>query len=249
MEALTSFVMVCLGGYSTNKYVNNYIYLHKIPDLSSFKEITMARLQKTYFTANGSWICPAGVTEIIVIGCGGGGGGCGGQGGINVSSTSNAGGGGGGALQSVVYLTVVPNQVYTITIGAGGAASSGTAGGGSSSSTPTNGLPGTETTFDVLATFSGASGGTISSATSPATSSIKLSAGATVASNMYLAACNFVACGAKGNTTIANSSGVTNNSGTGAFTPGQSGNLGTFIGSHLGGGAGGGGGAGPQGSG
>ncbi len=76
----------------------------------------MSKLVKKYFTSSGSWVAPAGVTEIIVIGCGGGGGGGTGASG----STKWGGGGGGGSIENIAYVTVVPNTTYTITIGAGG---------------------------------------------------------------------------------------------------------------------------------
>jgi hypothetical protein len=68
------------------------------------------------FKATGSWLCPAGVTQVEVILCGGGGGATG----LNGASGNRNGGSG-----SVFYefLTVVPATTYTITIGAGGAGS------------------------------------------------------------------------------------------------------------------------------
>jgi hypothetical protein len=96
-------------------------------------------LVKKYFTASGSWVCPAGVTNVILVGAGGGGGG--GNGGTG--STEWAGGGGGGSIEQVSYVDVVPNTSYTITIGAGGAAA--TVGG--------------NTSFGSLCTFYGANRG------------------------------------------------------------------------------------------
>ncbi len=108
-------------------------------------------LVKKEFTSSGSWVAPSGVTEVIVIGYGGGGSG---SIGAKTSGSGNlqGGGGGGGSLQSTVYLTVVPNTTYTITIGAGGAAPVST--------NNADGLPlanpGLDTTFGSLATFRGA---------------------------------------------------------------------------------------------
>jgi hypothetical protein len=77
-------------------------------------------LVKAYFTASGSWVAPAGITEVLLIGAGGGGAGAPG----GTSSTKAGGGGGGGASQTILYATVVPNTTYTITIGDGGVGSS-----------------------------------------------------------------------------------------------------------------------------
>src|SRR5258708_7048804 len=105
----------------------------------------MAKLTKQYFTSNGSWIAPAGITEILLIGSGGGGGGAGG----NNLPSNEAGAGGGGAIQSSVYVTVTPNTTYTVTVGAGG----------NGNAANSDGSIGANTTFGSLATFSGASGG------------------------------------------------------------------------------------------
>ena len=91
-------------------------------------------------TATVSWTCPAGVTSVIVEGCGGGGGG--GAGGAGTATTdrwSTGGGGGGGAPIVTRALTVVPTTAYTLTIGAGGASDA----------------DGANTTFGSLATFVG----------------------------------------------------------------------------------------------
>ena len=62
------------------------------------------------FTANSTWTCPAGVTEVeyLVVAGGGGGG-------------SNAGGGGGaGGFRTGTGLSVTAGTDYTITVGGGG---------------------------------------------------------------------------------------------------------------------------------
>lgn len=74
-----------------------------------------ATLQKVYFTDDDTWVCPAGVTEIIVMGCGGGAGGGAGQTGGRIG-----GGGGGAALQQTSHVSVIPGETYYINIGAGG---------------------------------------------------------------------------------------------------------------------------------
>lgn len=67
------------------------------------------------FTANGSWVCPTGVTYVKVTVCGGGGGG---------GSADNGGGaaGGGGGANVIIdhVMKVTPGNSYTITVGGGG---------------------------------------------------------------------------------------------------------------------------------
>jgi hypothetical protein len=112
----------------------------------------MAKFNKAIYNSSGSWTCPAGVTEVMLIGYGGGGGGGGGVVGFG------SGGGGGGSIQSTQYITgLVPNTNYTITIGAGGAG--GTQG--------NNGKDGYNTTFSTLATFACAGGGGVGSLSTP----------------------------------------------------------------------------------
>lgn len=67
------------------------------------------------FTANGTWICPAGVTTITVQCWGGGGGGGGGN-----NGGRGAGGGGGGAFASNNAVAVTAGTSYAIVVGAGG---------------------------------------------------------------------------------------------------------------------------------
>ena len=101
------------------------------------------------FTGSDTWTCPAGVTNVILLGCGGG---QGGSGGCLTGVTSTPGGAGGvGVLPSMQFSPVTPGTVYDITIGAagtGGAAGSGTP--------PDNGGVGGDTLFDELVTFFGA---------------------------------------------------------------------------------------------
>lgn len=72
-------------------------------------------------TGTANWTCPDGVYRISVVAVGGGGGG---------GSGANPGGGGGGGLAYVTDIAVVPNTVYAVTAGIGGAA---TVAGGNSS--------------------------------------------------------------------------------------------------------------------
>lgn len=109
-------------------------------------------LVEQIFLTSGTWVCPAGITKVILIGYGGGGGA--GNGAFTTGSGNLQGGpGGGGSVLSEQYVTVVPNTSYTVTIGAGGA------GGTGNNSAGNVGADGTDTTFGSLATFMGAGGG------------------------------------------------------------------------------------------
>ena len=79
----------------------------------------MERLVKATFTSSGSWVCPAGVTQVLVYAMGGGSGGDGGSTG-SASNGAQANKAGTAVSLQPVLLTVVPNTTYTITIGAGG---------------------------------------------------------------------------------------------------------------------------------
>lgn len=91
------------------------------------------RLKHQLFTANGTWVVPAGVNVIWIDGCGGGGGGGGGY----PSSTQGGGGGGGtsGQLALMVPVPVVPGESLAVTIGAGGAGGNAGLQGGNTTST------------------------------------------------------------------------------------------------------------------
>lgn len=101
------------------------------------------------FTANNTWTVPAGVSQVLVQGCGGGGGGRGGIGGGNPPA------GGNGALYYARVVSVTPAANISITIGAGGAGA-------------TINLPGSNggaSSFGALATFPGARGGGVQNTT------------------------------------------------------------------------------------
>ncbi len=112
-----------------------------------------ARQYSETFTIDGSWVCPAGVTEVIIFGCGGGGGG--GGGGDDGVFNNSGGGGGGGPIASAVHATVVPGTTYTVTVGTAGTAGAINAGAPGSA-----GGSGGATTFGSIARFLGAQGGT-----------------------------------------------------------------------------------------
>jgi hypothetical protein len=100
--------------------------------------------RRAVFTSSGSWLCPIGVTQVMVSGCAGAGAG----GGVVANArTAGAGGqAGGGAIRQIV--TTVPGTVYSVIIGAGG---TGVVGG--------NGNNGSATSLGALITFSGGFGG------------------------------------------------------------------------------------------
>ena len=104
------------------------------------------------FNSNGTFVCPSGVTKILLWGFGGGGGGSTGLTAGTVSSNSG-GYGGGGSTASLVAVNVTPGASYVVTIGAGGA------GGLSTYKNPNwkiaNGSPGLATSFGSLASFMG----------------------------------------------------------------------------------------------
>lgn len=84
----------------------------------------VSRINKQTFLTSGTWVCPAGISNITISGCGGGGGGAGGMSGSFTASTvSNAGGGGAGAIFSSYKITAVPGNSYIVTVGAGGVGS------------------------------------------------------------------------------------------------------------------------------
>lgn len=102
-----------------------------------------------FFDSNGSWVVPAGVTQVFLIGCGGGAGGHGGAKGFLNSLPF----GGPGSPPTLKKIAVVPNTTYNITIGAGGAGAAGRTSNGQA----TAGSPGGMSSFGSLASFEGAS--------------------------------------------------------------------------------------------
>jgi hypothetical protein len=112
------------------------------------------KLTSLVFNSSSSWTAPAGVTRVILIGYGGGSGGKGGRSSTGAGAFEGAAGGL-GCAQQPLFVTVVPNTSYTITIGTGG-----TAGVGGSGVTDATNTAGGDTTFGALATFKGAMSGT-----------------------------------------------------------------------------------------
>jgi len=104
----------------------------------------MSKLCSAYFSSNGSWTAPAGVTKAIIIGQGGGQGGSGGR-----NATGDQAFGGVGTTPYAIEVSVVPNTSYAVTIGLGGT------GGVPRTAATQNGGTGGSTTFGALYSFSG----------------------------------------------------------------------------------------------
>jgi hypothetical protein len=97
----------------------------------SINQNLSAQVSQT-FSANGTWICPTGVTSVTVQCWGGGGGG----GGTNNNTGRSGGGGGGGAFASNNSVAVTAGTTYSIVVGGGGNGGTGAndgANGGNSS--------------------------------------------------------------------------------------------------------------------
>lgn len=111
-----------------------------------------------FFTANGTWTCPAGVTKIIAMITGGGGG----AGGQNVNSnnqydnnTNSGKGGAGGHFEGVIAVT--SGTTYSIVIGAGGTVGTNSPSPFGADGQSPGGVGGNTTAFGITAT--GGTGG------------------------------------------------------------------------------------------
>jgi len=106
-----------------------------------------------FFTANGSWTCPTGITKIIAVITAGGGGG-GGQGVSSFEDDTRSGAGGsGGNFEGMI--TVSPGTTYNIVIGAGGACGNNT----NNKSLNPGSAGGNTTAFGITATAGGGGSG------------------------------------------------------------------------------------------
>lgn len=74
------------------------------------------------FSTTGTWTCPAGVTSVQVE-CWGAGGAGGSAVGTSTNSRRAAAGGGAGGAYVISTISVVPNTIYTVTVGTGGVSS------------------------------------------------------------------------------------------------------------------------------
>ena len=125
-------------------------------DVGAWVINTLKKLIETHgvqeFTANGTFVVPAGVHKIWVTACGGGGGGGGGY--RDNNGSGGQGGGGGACIHRKAY-AVVPGQSISITLGAAGTA-------GTSSTTASSvkaGGNGGSTVIGALVTLPGGNGG------------------------------------------------------------------------------------------
>ena len=82
----------------------------------------MERLNIKEFFSNDTWTCPAGVTALLVLGCGGGNGGWGGVKGVDIKGYTK----GGSTSPILGIVSVIPNTSYSIIIGTGGTGGTGT---------------------------------------------------------------------------------------------------------------------------
>lgn len=189
-----------------------------------------AGLQQAYFTTSGTWTCPAGVTNVLVIASGGGGGG-------SLSGGSGDGGsGGGGAIQVTGCVSVMPGTSYSVTIGAGGI-------GGSGGSNPNYGADGGTTSFSTAFYANGGGGGQWTNGTNIWNGGVNVPG----FSEITAVVTGFGAAygGLGGGVSVATngpSGGWINWSGNGSY-------VGGYVGTNNVGKGGGGGGAGPQGNG
>lgn len=114
-----------------------------------FSTIPTPAIRAQRFTANGTWVCPAGVTKAYLTGtaCGGGGGG------ENNAAPGMGGGGGGGDAVVRKDVAVVPGTSYSVTVPATGGAA------GVAGNPATDGTAGANTVFGALLTLTGGGGG------------------------------------------------------------------------------------------
>ncbi|VVP34105.1 hypothetical protein PS870_04474 [Pseudomonas fluorescens] len=119
------------------------------PGTKSRHGVTLAQLQNQgsqMFTANGSFVVPAGITKCFITLCGGGGGGA-----AYFDTTGGGGGGGGAGAGLKIPVAVTPGATIAVTVGSGGA-------GGPSVGAP--GAAGGASSFGGLASAAGGGGGT-----------------------------------------------------------------------------------------
>lgn len=112
------------GGELEANAIVSVIYNGSVFQISSTGTAIGGGYQEVTFTTSGTWICPRGVTQVLVDIVGGGGGA---SNGTNGSGTAGGGGGGGGGGLFNQPVSVIPFNSYSVTIGAAG--TQGTSGG------------------------------------------------------------------------------------------------------------------------
>lgn len=150
IEISSNNLRVKAGGINTNELANASVTSAKLA-VGSFGSKDLYQTPGTF-----TWVCPSGVTTILVSGRGGsGGGGVGAVGASIGSSAANpAGRGGDGCTTLIGLLTVVPSTSYTVTVGAKGV-------GGTASAALVASLAtaGGDSAFGTLTVFKGGNGG------------------------------------------------------------------------------------------
>lgn len=118
------------GAVTTDKILNSAVTAAKISSAVLWNK-------SQTFTSNDTFAVPAGVTNVLVGGCGGGGGGGGGAGAAGASATAGGGGGGGAAPWGWQVVAVTPSTNVTVSVAAGGS-------GGFGGAANTNGQTGSD---------------------------------------------------------------------------------------------------------
>lgn len=106
------------------------------------------------FTADGTFVVPAGVSAVRLLVVGGGGGGGTGRYAGDVDGRPGGGGGAGG-FRAIAAHTVTPGATIAVTVGAGGAGATGTA----DTAVGTGGVNGGNSVFDTITAAGGGGGG------------------------------------------------------------------------------------------
>lgn len=255
IDGFTSVLLIYLGTDSTNAESLWATFIFNGTQWVLDSSTRRPALAAATFTATGTWTCPQGVTQALLIGWGGAGGGGGGGTGTTGASgpCATGGGGGGGAQDRAMLVAVTAGNSYPVTIGTGGT-------GGSAGA---DGTPGGDTTFDVLATMIGASGGiggAVGASSSASAAAMGGGPSRLISNNISVTRTlndvqaiiqRIAGAGGPGRNDPANA-GFTGLAGTGAlagFSGGNGGSAGLTSGTANGGGGGGGGGGGPGGAG
>ena len=131
----TAFTSYCYNGDTTGIYstsLSSYMEIGSGCSLGGYAlgSLVLGRLinagMKVYSPGTYTWVCPPGITQVVVTLSGGGGSGC--------HDASNPGGGGGAGCLTVIS-SVTPGTSYTVVCGAGGAGTSTTSGNAGGNST------------------------------------------------------------------------------------------------------------------
>ena len=111
--------------------------------VASWASIVSGLNDAKVFTASNTWTCPVGVSKVLAVVIGGGGGGA-------SDNSGNSGSAGGVGGYGVGFLTVIPGNTYTVTVGEGGQ--------GGPTLPASYGLPGGTSTFSTISATGGNGG-------------------------------------------------------------------------------------------